>query len=723
MAARRRRRGAKAPSRRRLGFFGSLLAGLLLSIRGYRFWQPQDSSSVLAFYDPTRIRPARGAGPHSRALVPMALALTGVTTTGPYLQGSVAGLTTSSDICVRFLHRPTGNAASPFSLADNLSGSGVYNAILLYGNGSNLYTRHASNNVDFATGLSFTAGVLSFVEIFVAADGSYRRLRIWDSANGLREAEDSTAAGAGWSAAPSLVNIGSTETNPGARFAGSIAEFGVWNAAPTVAGTAAFANGEPGLAIETANLVEFFPLDAERQGVGVVSGSTLTQYNSPTWSGTEVAVLRDLCPPRAGYVRTESGQQMSVSATLNNSNVYTQSVRFRLADWDEETGALFGMGGAGGTDFVRVFVSNDGYITLESWASSVNTSKVAVFDVDDRDTWHTLTLVVNGATSRTIYLDDSVLLTDTVSSNPASITVCGFGCYPVSGILTLPAVGVDFSSAVVIEEALTAAKVAALAGGTDPRLISSACSLYAPLDSRRSNAAGTTAYDLSGSGNNLTLSGSVPVLTDRGAPAAPAPAHAIGWGQGVTWAGSGNARYLVFDGGTDATLIVDGAPWTVAPGEIHAAFAPDADGGSNYFVTISNGGSFELVGLGGNSNNRTFVRYEEAGAGGDTLQHPGPGAPPDGTWRTACARMVTTTDQRLCVNGIEDKDTGTSSVTPAGLDRVIFGAQTPAGANPAIGKLGRVQFTAATVAAERLRIARYNGRPHAVPVGSEPAVA
>ncbi|MCA9555932.1 MAG: hypothetical protein KC933_38255, partial [Myxococcales bacterium] len=73
-------------------------------------WSPSRIAATLAAWDPTRIRPARGAGAASRALVPMALGLNGtsqyLTYAGDPTGGggySVFGMARASDVTLNTL--------------------------------------------------------------------------------------------------------------------------------------------------------------------------------------------------------------------------------------------------------------------------------------------------------------------------------------------------------------------------------------------------------------------------------------------------------------------------------------------------------------------------------------------------------------------------------------------------------------------------------------------
>ncbi|MCA8923981.1 MAG: hypothetical protein KDD82_19380, partial [Planctomycetes bacterium] len=198
--------------------------------------------------------------------------------------------------------------------------------------------------------------------------------------------------------------------------------------------------------------------------------------------------------------------------------------------------------------------------------------------------------------------------------------------------------------------------------------------------------AGTVASDLSGAGNDLTLAGS-PVLSDRGAPAAPKPMHRIYWGQGTTWAGSGNARYLQYPGdGTTVATGVAALAFALPLAEIHTALSNAGSGSTEYSIVVRDASDADQSGLGTLTNNRRFARVEDTGGGYTMLG--ATSSVGDGAWSTLGMRMLSATDHRLVVDGVQE-DTSTADIAMAGVDQLVFGARNASGANSFGGTEGR----------------------------------
>ena len=441
-------------------------------------WSPSRIAATLAAWDPTRIRPARGAGPHSRALVPMALGLNGTSQALNYVGDPTGG----GDFVVTGLARAdtTTTLQALFFATDGTRYAWAYVAssnvvAAQFFDGSTTQTATTTLTVADGAEFSFEAGF--------ARDGSSRYIRLTTSA-GSETVTESTAG----AAALGAILVFRVGFSGGDWFDGSLAEVALYRTASLDAATSAalHAGESPLLKTLPDQPSSFWPLDSERQGTDVVGGYTLSQVGIPTWTGTEVAVLRDL--------------------------------------------------------------TGNGY-------------------------------------------------------------------------------------------------------------------------------------------------------------------HAIGWGQGMTWAGSGNARYLLGGETTASYLICAQAIAAGAPLEIALALAPDASA-LGYAATLANAAGSQAYGT-GNINGtlgRVFAFARDAAADNVTLQDSA--SPAKGAWQTVNFRSPADDEQYMAVNGSQ-VDSGTTDVNCDAMSRLTIGAYLP-GTNPFGGKIGRLSVATTLTAAERKQLTRWLARPHGI---------
>lgn len=257
-------------------------------------WSPTRVSTTGAVFDPTRIRPAVGAGPLSRALVPMALEMDG--TDDVLSTTTLAGHSAGDALSMVFLVRPQDTG----TLVSLTSSAGAGTDLVLLNNATSNFRygirKGGGTFVSHFSGLAMTAGELYVVAITEAADSDSRRMRIWHDGTLVVDDVDTTATATGeFSAGLSTLWVGDSVSSPSSWAEGSVAELGLWASELSTTETASLGSGESGLTVDKANLIDFFPFDAEREAAGV-NGAVLTQTGSPTWNGTDpkMALIRDL---------------------------------------------------------------------------------------------------------------------------------------------------------------------------------------------------------------------------------------------------------------------------------------------------------------------------------------------------------------------------------------------------------------------------------------------
>lgn len=446
-------------------------------------WSPSRVAATLATYDPTRIRPARGAGPHSRALVPMALGLNGTT---QYL--SYAGDPTGGGALVFTGWFRSDDLTAINTLFELREGTGaVWWACYVNTNGTVTARGNDGSGAYLATTTAtVTAGQAFFVVASFAADSSSRSIQIVTASGASAVTTESTQTDR---PVATSFTVGYATAFAGRYLVGSAAEVALYRTASFNAATSAalHAGESPLLKTLPDQPSSFWPLDAEREGADVVGGYTLTQVGTPTWTGTAVAVLRDL-----------------------TGNAY----------------------------------------------------------------------------------------------------------------------------------------------------------------------------------------------------------HAIGWGQGMTWGGSGNARYLDFPG-TAAGVLVAASPVSSEPYYLAASFSAVAAATNSALLCVRESGALDRGMLYTLDFGGAFRAYGLVSDDVGTAAVVTGAAIAESTWTTASLRKAGAASQYVSVDGVDSSEE-TTSVAHDALDEIYIGASSAAGAEPYEGLLGRIVVATTLTAAERKRLTRWLARPHGI---------